>query len=190
MEVIESIGLAEFTGQDAESGPEHSWSLTSSSWMLKRSSTTQQNPFNQQVTTDFAITESKELYHPGAPGKYLSEWQDLCVTNSQSYEADSVNSNAPWLQQSLLLIPNILRGAGCWGRGGGQSWSSASRLFPREHEVGIRVVFRRKLGYSLQDTSPWAVATSWAFLECSRIFPLSSLWLQSQSKQNINENLK
>lgn len=128
MEVIESTDRGEFTGQDAESGPEHSWSLTFSSWMLKTSSTTQQKPLNQQVTTDFAITESKELYDPGGPEKHLSEWQALCVTNSQSYEANSVNSNAPWLEQSLLLIPNILKGAGCRGRGGGQSWSSASRL--------------------------------------------------------------
>lgn len=35
-----------------------------------------------------------------------------------------------------------------------------------------------------------AVATSWASLRCSGIFLLSFLWLQSQSQQNISENLK
>lgn len=68
MEVIEPIDLGEFTGQGAQSGPEHSKSRYPHHECLR-----DQVQLNRTHSTVFAITESKELYDPGAPGNHLSE---------------------------------------------------------------------------------------------------------------------
>lgn len=68
MEVIEPIDLGEFTGQGAQSGPEHSWSRYPHHECLR-----DQVQLNRTHSTVFAITESKEPYDPGAPGNHLSE---------------------------------------------------------------------------------------------------------------------
>lgn len=79
---------------------------------------------------------------------------ETTFSNIQSNEADSVNGNDPWVEQTLLLLPNVLRGAGCQGQGRRAVLKLSLQAFPRKHVVGIRVAFGRELGYRLQNTSP------------------------------------
>lgn len=88
-------------------------------------------------------------------------------------EADSVNSDDPG-SSLATKCPQRRRVPGAGEEAVLEAQSPAS---PKEAHGGIiRAALGREPGYSLQNTSSRAVATSWAFLECSGISPLSSLW--------------
>lgn len=137
----------------------------SSSWMLKRSSRTQQNPFNQWVTTDCAITESKELYDPGAPETTFQNGRP-CVTNVQSYGADSANSNGPWLEQTLLFYPMSSEVQGARGQDKGSPEAQSPGFL---QEAGGRHQSRIWKGTWVQ-SSEYQSMSSCYFLGFSRMF--------------------
>lgn len=139
--------------------------------LLKRSSTTQQNPLinTSLLTLPLQNRRSSKIL------RLLSHFwkgpfgmmRPLCY---QSYRADSGNGNGPWVEQILLLLPNVLRGAECQEQGRRAVFPQEARCVRHQSDTG------KGTWCSLQDTCAGVAATSWVSLGCSGISPWSSLW--------------